>query len=243
MKTVLIVQARMNSARLPGKVLRVVLGKPLLEIQTQRLARVGGVDEIVVATSVGPADDAIEKFCREKKLICFRGSEEDVLDRFYRAAEVRKAEVVLRICADCPVIDARIVTETLDFFRKTPGKYDYVSNVLERSFPRGMDTEVFSFSALERAHDQAKDKAEREHVTPYLYRHPERFRLGSVKQSKDESSQRWTVDTEEDFRLIQKILESLYPTHPNFTKEDVIELLCKHPEWQKINRDIRQKVL
>lgn len=243
MKISLIVQARMNSSRLPGKVLRGVLGKPLLEFELERLGRSQRVDEIVVATSLSPADDPIAEFCRSKGVIFFRGSEEDVLARFYQVAQVRKSEALVRVCADCPLIDPEVVDKTINYFLKEQGRLDYVSNVMPRTYPRGMDCEVFTAKALTEAHANARETSEREHVTPYFYKHPEIFRLGSVTQEVDESRYRWTVDTEKDFLLIEKILAELYPQNPCFTKQDVIQQLCKHPQWQEINRSIQQKTI
>lgn len=147
----------------------------------------------------------------------------------------------MRVTSDCPLIDPAVVDEVINNFRKSTGKYDYVSNTLERTYPRGMDTEVFSIEALKEAYDKAVLTPEREHVTLYIYSHPEKFRLFSVKYKKDESSHRWTVDTEEDFILIKAILEELYPQKPDFTMEDCLELMVKRPELIKINQHVQQK--
>jgi len=241
MKKVIIVQARMGSTRLPGKVLREVLGKPLLEYQLERLARVRSSDMVVVATTDKEQDKPIVDLCRRLGVLFFRGPEEDVLARYYLAAREFGAEIVARITADCPIIDPAVVDQVFRFYLDHAGEYDYVSNARRRTYPRGMDTEVFSFHALEEAYREARREAEREHVTIFIYEHPERYSLGGVEYHQDYSRYRWTVDTEEDFQLIEKIITALYPKNPEFTLEDCLQLLAKYPEWEKINAHIKQK--
>ncbi|MBA2132303.1 cytidylyltransferase domain-containing protein [Capillibacterium thermochitinicola] len=241
MKKVIIVQARMGSTRLPGKVLREVLGKPLLEYQLERLARVRSSDMVVVATTDKEQDKPIVDLCRRLGVLFFRGPEEDVLARYYLAAREFGAEIVARITADCPIIDPAVVDQVFRFYLDHAGEYDYVSNARRRTYPRGMDTEVFSFHALEEAYREARREAEREHVTIFIYEHPERYRLGGVEYHQDYSRYRWTVDTEEDFQLIEKIITALYPKNPEFTLEDCLQLLAKYPEWEEINAHIKQK--
>ncbi|AEG59494.1 cytidylyltransferase domain-containing protein [Desulforamulus ruminis] len=241
MKTVIIVQARMTSTRLPGKVLKEVFGKPLLEYQIERLKRVLLADEIIIATTINETDQPIVDFCNSVRIPCFRGSEGDVLSRYYNAAKSYKADIIVRVTSDCPLIDPMIIDKVIQFYIQNEEKYDYVSNTLERTYPRGMDTEIFSYKALEEAFVNAKELPEREHVTAFIYRRPEQYRLGSVKQTTDQSQHRWTVDTPEDFRLIKKLLSSLYPLNHEFSMLDCLELLRKHPEWEKINKHIEQK--
>ena len=241
MKICVILQARMGSERLPGKVLKEVLGKPLLGYQCQRLERVKLKNETVIATSIAASDDAIVDFCRKAAIVCFRGPEEDVLARFEGAARSRSADVVVRLTGDCPLIDPEIVDRVIGFYLKNSSSYDYVSNVLKRTYPRGMDCEVFSYRALQEADREARLPAEREHVTRFIYSHPERYRLGGVTHSEDQSRHRWTVDTPEDFELVRKILTELYPKKPDFTLNDVLTLLAAHPEWEKLNAHVRQK--
>lgn len=241
MRTVIINQARMTSTRLPGKVLKEVMGKPLLEYQIERLKKVKQADDLVIATTINESDQPIIELCKKLNINYYRGSEEDVLSRYYEAAKQYQADVIVRVTSDCPLIDPAVVDEVINNFRKSTGKYDYVSNTLERTYPRGMDTEVFSIEALKEAYDKAVLTPEREHVTLYIYSHPEKFRLFSVKYKKDESSHRWTVDTEEDFILIKAILEELYPQKPDFTMEDCLELMVKRPELIKINQHVQQK--
>ena len=241
MKTVIIVQARMTSTRLPGKILLEVMDKPLLEYQVERLRRVKMADEIIIATTVNETDMPVVDFCKRLRMPYFRGSENDVLSRYYYAAKQYQADIVVRITSDCPVIDPVIVQEIITFFIANRNHYDYVSNGLEESYPRGMDTEVFYIRTLEEAYAKATEQAEREHVTPFIYRHPERYRLFNYKNTCDQSHYRWTVDTIEDFTLIRYILETLYPINPQFSMQDIIELLDKHPEWMEINAVVRQK--
>lgn len=247
MKIAIIVQARMTSSRLPGKVLKPVLGKPLLAYQIERLQRVKLADEIVIATTTNHSDEPIVELCNSLSVAYFRGSETDVLARYYQAARIHKADVVVRVTSDCPLIDPDVISSAIAYYLqkpdalKKPGFYDYVSNCLERSYPRGMDTEVFSFSVLQEAFLEATAQPDREHVTPFIYRQPERYRLGSMVYAEDCSHHRWTVDTPEDFDLIEKILTIIYPEKPHFTLADCLSIIKKYPEWYFINSHIEQK--
>ncbi|GAB6158044.1 glycosyltransferase family protein [Desulfotomaculum varum] len=242
MKTVIISQARMSSTRLPGKVLKQVAGKALLEYHVERLKRVRRADEVIIATTLNAADKQIVNLCEQLGVLCFRGSEDDVLSRYYHAANATQADLVVRVTSDCPLIDPEVIDKVIEVFTDCRG-YDYVANTLSRTYPRGMDTEVFSLAALERAFKEAKTPPEREHVTPYIYNHPGIFKLKNVANSTDQSRHRWTVDTEDDFRLIEKILQALYPDKPDFTMEDVLALFNIHHDWYFINAHITQKDL
>lgn len=231
----------MTSTRLPGKVLKPVLGKPLLEYQISRLQLVKLADEIVIATTTNQTDEPIVELCKSLSVAYFRGSEDDVLSRYYGAATAHKADVVVRVTSDCPLIDPQVIERVIDYYLQNQLHYDYVSNSLKRTYPRGMETEVFPFSVLQETFREATAQPDREHVTPYIYRQPERYRLGHVFYSEDCSHHRWTVDTPEDFDLIQKIIEAIYPEKPNFTLEDCLRLLQKQPEWYFINSHIKQK--
>lgn len=241
-RVVVIIQARMGSTRLPGKVLKPLMGKPMLAFMLERLTRMRAPREIVVATSGESEDDPIAKLCEDLSVLCFRGSREDVLARYREAARWRKAEWVVRLTGDCPLIDPAVVDAVIaEALRDNPdGPCDYVSNTLNRTFPRGLDVEAFSARALEIAWTEAKDPAEREHVTPFLYRRPERFRLGSVRQAENTAHHRWTVDTPEDFSLVERIVNALYPVRPDFNQGDILDLLQSHPDWEKINAHIQQ---
>ncbi len=243
MSVCLIVQARMNSQRLPGKVLMEILEKPLLGYELERLKKSRLRGELLVATSVNPADNPVVEYCKKQGVSCFRGSEEDVLARFYEAAKQTSAETVVRICGDSPLVDPELVDRTIDHYLKNRRDVDYVSNVLKRTFPRGLDCEVFSFKVLDEAYHEATLKSEREHVTPFIYNRPKRYRLGGVEGDEDLSGFRWTVDTEEDFDLIQKILSKVYPVNPGFGMREVLALYEKNPEWKKINERVQQRSL
>ena len=231
----------MTSTRLPGKVLKTVLNKPLLEYQVERLRRVKLADEIVIATTTNEMDQPIIGLCKKMKVQVFRGSEQDVLARYYGAALTYNAAVVIRVTSDCPIIDPQVIDRVISLYNVNFPKYDYVSNRLQPSYPRGMDTEVFSFKALKEAYSEARNEPEREHVTPFIYWQPERYKLGNVAYVQDESKHRWTVDTEDDFKLITIILESLYPHYREFNLEDILALFRQNPELLKINAHVKQK--
>jgi spore coat polysaccharide biosynthesis protein SpsF len=241
MKIAAVVQARMGSTRLPGKVLRPVLGRPLLDYLIQRLRRASRVDEVVVATSTQTADDAIFDYCRQSATTCVRGDEQDVLARYHLAAHTLAADVVVRLTADCPLLDPVVLDRVIERF--LVGDVDYVSNVLVRSYPRGLDTEVFSVAALDAAHVEARDPAEREHVTPFIWLRPDRFRLANVAHELDLSAHRWTVDTEEDFELIRRMLEALRDQGLDFDLADCIALLARNPDWRQLNAHVEQRPL
>ena len=242
MKVVAIIQARMGSTRLPGKVLMDLAGEPMLVRVVNRVRRAATLNEVVVAATTQPADEAIARLCDERKWPCFRGSEDDVLDRYYRAALERKASVVVRVTSDCPLIEPTIVDLVVHEFMRRQPEIAYASNVVpSRTFPRGLDTEVMQFAALERAWKEDNNLAWREHVTPYLSEVEGRFSLHCVTNDEDYSSQRWTVDTPEDFELVRLIYEHF--GHDRFSWREVLALLERHPEWLAINRHIVQKVL
>lgn len=238
MKTVIIVQARMTSSRLPGKILKEVLGKPLLEYQIERLRRIHSADEIVIATTVNETDQPVVDLCERLGVSYFRGSEEDVLARYYGAALQYGADIVVRSTADCPVIDPEISENTIRYFLEHQHELDYVR--IEK-YPRGLDTEVFSFKVLEESYNEAQEKPEREHVTPFLYRNPERYRIKYINSNIDLSQYRWTVDTEEDYELIKRIIEKIYPVKKNFDLYDIINMLSENADLCLINKDVRQK--
>lgn len=241
LQVAIIVQARIGSTRLPGKVMMSVLGRPLLSFLLERLYHCKMAQTIMVATSTNPLDHSIVGFCEDQNVACFAGSEENVLERYVHAARACGADVIVRVTADCPLLDPSIVDRVIDTFISEFPHYDYVSNVVHRSFARGMDVEVFSTSCLERIYKSADKEAEKEHVTLHILHHPEQYHIGSVTAERDSSQYRLTVDTEEDYKLVKLILEELYPTHPAFTLHDIIALLECHPEWVKINAHIEQK--
>jgi spore coat polysaccharide biosynthesis protein SpsF len=241
MTTAMIVQARMTSTRLPGKILLPILGRPMLSFQIERLRRVQGVDRIVLATTTNATDDVVASFAEAERVDCVRGSELDVLSRYHDAVTRFSPQVVVRVTSDCPLLDPPVVERVLREFHAVPQGCDYASNMIRPTFPYGMAVEVMTRAALETAHREARDAAEREHVTPYLYWRPERFRLHSVIMTPDLSQHRWTVDTPEDFALVTRIFESLYPRDRAFGIPQVLDLLREHPEWADLNRHVQQK--
>ncbi|MFO7742416.1 MAG: glycosyltransferase family protein [Anaerolineae bacterium] len=242
MRVVAIVQARMGSTRLPGKVLLDLAGEPMLARVMDRLARAERLDDVVVATTVEPADDAIVELSRDREWPYFQGSERDVLDRYYRSAKAYQADAVVRVTSDCPLIDWELVDRVVEEFLARQPQVDYVSNTTpNRTFPRGLDTEVVRFDALERAWCMDDNPAWREHVTPYVRRHAELFRAHGVTNDEDLSQMRWTVDTPQDLAFVRRIYEHL--GHDRFSWVDVLSALERHPEWEEINRGVQQKSL
>ena len=239
MTTLIIVQARMTSTRLPGKVLLPLAGEPMLTRLVERLRRVQRADGIVIATTTNATDDPIAALCSQLGVPCHRGSEHDVLSRYADAARLHGADVVVRITSDCPLIDPSLIDQVIAVHEE--GDSDYVSNMLPPTWPYGMAVEVFSAAALAQAHAEATQAAEREHVTPFIYWHPERYRLRNVASPVDLSQHRWTVDTPEDYALVGRLFDHLMPTHPHFTQADVLALLDQHPDWIAINQHIQQK--
>jgi spore coat polysaccharide biosynthesis protein SpsF len=239
-RVVAIIQARMGSTRLPGKVLMDLSGKPALIRCVRRTRRAKMIDDVGVATTIKPADDAIANLCNQQGIPCFRGSEEDVLDRYFRAATVFDADIIVRITGDCPLIEPAIIDQTIaDFVTHAP-EVDYACNFLPtRTFPRGLDTEVVFFEALERVWREDNNPARREHVTPYIRENSNLFRISGVGNTTDYSNQRWTLDTEEDLQFVRCIYN--YFGHDRFTWKEVLDALNDHPDWLKINQHIKQK--
>jgi spore coat polysaccharide biosynthesis protein SpsF len=237
---VAVVQARMGSTRLPGKVLKSLGGESVLARVVRRLRRSTLISEVVIATSASPGDVAVVREADRIGARCFRGSECDVLDRFYQASRMFHADVVVRITSDCPLIDAEVTDKVIRAFIKD--QPDYASNALERTYPRGLDTEVMSADALARAWRQAKELHEREHVTPYLYEHPELFKIVSVRIDADYSACRWTLDTPEDLEFIRAVYAH-FNKCDDFSWRDVLALLEREPELSELNAQVRQKAL
>lgn len=236
-----IVQARMGSTRLPGKIFKPVLGKPLLTFLVERLRQIRGIEGIIIATTKNPNDNVIADYCDREGLHCVRGSEEDVLSRYEAACEAFGLEVAIRLTADCPLLDPDLITLGLACFSQQYDSLDYLSNTLVRTYPRGMDFEIVRVDSLKQAYFEAKSAFDKEHVTPYIYNHPEKFRLGNFRQKADQSAYRLTVDTQEDFEVIRLLLEELYPKKPEFRLADLLLSLQEHPDWIKINSQVVQK--
>jgi spore coat polysaccharide biosynthesis protein SpsF len=243
MKIVAIVQARMGSTRLPGKALLDLAGEPMLVRVMNRLSRSEMVNDIVVATTNKPADDAIVALCRDRKWLYFRGSEEDVLDRYYRVAKIHQADVIVRITSDCPLIEPEVVDLVVQAFLDRHPGIDYVSNIIpERTFPRGLDTEVIASNALNLAWQEAENLTLREHVTPFIWRNPERFHKYNVLNENNFSHMRWTVDTSEDLKFVREIF-GFFKGQDDYSWRKVIALLGRRPELLAINRNVEQKTI
>lgn len=240
MRVVAIVQARMGSTRLPGKVLRDLGGKTMLARVVERLLQSTVLDEVVVATTVSDNDGAIADECEMLGVPCFRGAEDDVLDRYYHSAVTYGAQHVVRITGDCPLIDPQLVTRVVSEHRENC--LDYACNFIPRTFPRGLDTEVMTMNALSRAWREATEPYERTHVTPYIYQHPELFRLHTVANDEDYSHYRWTVDTTEDLAFVQAVYGRL-DRAADATWREVVTLLKSEPWLVGLNQDIQQKAL
>lgn len=239
-RTVAIIQARTGSTRLPGKVLLPLLGAPILTRVVERTLRARSLDEVVVATTRLAADDPIEAVGRASGWAVERGAESDLLDRYVAAARAHHADVVVRITSDCPLIDPLLIDEVVAA-RRSSGA-DYASNSLEpRTYPRGLDVEVVSREALERAWVEDRDPAWREHATPYIYRHPEIFGLLRVALDEDLAGHRWCVDTAADLELVRRIYAEI--GNDRFGWREALEVVRRHPDWAAINRDVVQKAV
>lgn len=236
MKTVAIIQARTGSTRLPGKVFLQLAGEPMLTRVIQRVQQAQSVSAVVVATTTMPGDQAIVDLCKHLAVPVYRGSEDDVLDRYYRTACLHEADTVIRITSDCPLIDPTVIDDAVEAFISGDPAPDYVTT---HQFPRGLDTEVFSMSALERAWNEDRNPKWREHVTAYLYRHPELFNVVTLSCPDDHSSLRWTVDTPQDFELARCIYDHF--RNDRFGWLEVLSHLQLHPALMQLNRDVVQK--
>ncbi len=234
--TGIIIQARMGSSRLPQKVFMMIEGKTVLEHVLDRVKAVDGSHKIIVATTEKKEDDTIVEICRKCGVLVFRGSENDVLDRFYNAAVFASLNNIVRITADCPLIDPEIIRKTIKFYKT--GGFDYVGNAHPPTFPDGMDVEVFNFNSLRKCWEEARREDEREHVTTYILRNPERFKIGNFAGTQDLYDLRLTLDEREDFDLISAVYANLYSKSKLFGLNDIINLFSEKPELLKINQNI-----
>lgn len=230
-----IIQARMSSTRLPGKVMKPLLGKPALARQLERLGHLKNADKVIVATSTGAEDDVIVDLCRQLAVDCFRGSLDDVLDRYYQAAKPHEPAHVLRVTSDCPLGDWRVIDAMIT--QHLEGGFDYTSNGLTRRFPDGQDAEIMTFATLEKLWREAEEPDHREHVSLFIYHHRDQFRLGHHVQDEDLSKLRWTLDWPKDYDLIKAVYEGLYPNNPDFTWQEALDYLLDHPEVRALNAD------
>jgi spore coat polysaccharide biosynthesis protein SpsF len=228
----------MSSFRFPGKVLKPLLGRSMLERQIERTLRCKRIDQLVIATSVNPEDDAIEAQCNKLGIYCFRGDLENVLDRFYQAARNYNPNHIVRLTGDCPLTDPVLIDELIDFYLAQ--ECDYASNCEIPTLPDGLDAEVFSFSALEQAWKEAVLPSHLEHVTPFIRSNPERFKTTCYRHHINLSHLRWVVDEPEDLEFVRQVYEILYPVKPEFGTEDILALLERKPELAEINKGFKR---
>jgi spore coat polysaccharide biosynthesis protein SpsF len=228
-----ILQARYSSSRLPGKVLSPILGQAMLARQIERLRHVRNIDQLLIATSHEASDDCIEALAQDLGVFCFRGSLNDVLDRFYQAAKLFQPDYVVRLTGDCPLAEPSLIDAVIEACLRAQA--DYAANTLTPTFPDGLDAEAMTFDALETAWREAALPSQREHVTPFIYQHPMRFKLASVTQARDLSDLRWTVDAAADLEFVRRIYERLYPSNPVFGMREILALLEAEPKLRQIN--------
>lgn len=232
-----IIQARMGSTRLPGKVLLDVEGRSMLARVVDRTGRAKTIARIIIATTTGAADDPLAAHAQAMSVEVFRGDEDDVLDRYYRAAIQYQLDVIVRITSDCPLLDPGLVDRVVALALES--RVDYAADTLRRTFPRGLDVEVFPFATLERIWREATSFHHRAHVTPYVLDHPETFSTAGITDAIDRSHMRWTVDTQEDLIFVREIYRELGAD--DFTWTDVVNVLDRRPELLQINAAVRQK--
>lgn len=227
------IEARMTSSRLPGKVLMEYCGKSNLQHIIERLKRSNYIDDVVVATTTNEQDNSIVELCEKIKCKYYRGSEEDVLLRVLESAKSVNADIIVEITGDCPVIDWRYADKIIEVFFS--GDYDYAANILKRTFPRGVDTQVFPVEILEEVNKVSKNPVDHEHVSLYIYTHPEKYRLINWEADNNMNHPEFeiTLDTKEDYEFINQIYEILYPKDQDFSAQDVVDLLIEHPEMIK----------
>ena len=240
-RTVATIEARMTSTRLPGKVLKEAVGKPMLELMIERLKRAPSLDGIVVATTVNATDDPVVALAERLGVGAWRGSEEDVLTRVLDAAVHHKIDVIVETTGDCPLIDPAAVEECIQVYRAA--RVDFVANVLERTYPIGMDTRIFSTAVLADVARRTDDPVDHEHVSLYIYRHPEIYTLRNVPAppALTRPELALTLDTPEDYNLIKAIFEGLYPKNPAFTLAEVLAFLKRRPDLAVLNAHVRRK--
>lgn len=238
--TIAIVQARTGSTRLPGKVLMDLHGAPMILRQLERVRRAESLDDIVVATSDDQGDDDLTRVVQEAGYDVVRGSRDDVLARFIAALDARRPDVVVRITADCPLIDAHVIDQVVGAFHAS--ETDYLSNTMVPTYPDGLDVEVCRAEVLRDVATRSADPAEREHVTLGIYRRPDEFRITTFVDptGDDHSHLRWTVDTADDFAFVQRIYGELFARKPQFEYADVLEVLSQHPEWNRTDEDAKR---
>lgn len=239
MKTLVVIQARTGSTRLPNKVMMPLAGKPLLQRMIERLQLAETPSEIIVATTLEPSDNPIRELCQQIGVKCFNGHATDLLDRHYKAALSERADVVVKIPSDCPLIDPAVVDKVIGFYLKNHRLFDYVSNLHPATWPDGQDVEVLSANMIEIAWREASPGFEREHTTPFIWERPQWFRIGNVEWGSGSNfsmTHRWTVDYAEDYELISAIYDALWtPQNVGFSVDEIVSYLGAHPEVAKLN--------
>lgn len=241
LRAVGIIQARMRSTRLPGKVLKDIAGEPMLARVVERTRRAKTLDKVVVATSDIADDDAIEKLCSQRGWPCFRGSEADVLDRYSRAAAQFNVDLIVRVTSDCPLIDPDLIDAHVNLLASRWTELDFVTNMVKQTYPLGLAVEAMPADVLARMKRMSQSDMLKEHVTTLVYVEPGWFQVGHIQHAVDLSHLRWTVDTQEDLELVRLIFQHF--GHDRFSWEQVLPVIEQHPEWAEINRDVRQKAL
>jgi len=244
-KVGVIIQARMGSTRLPGKVMLPLMGESVLYRVVERILDCKYCDEIVIATTKKRQDDSIVQLAQRLKVGIYRGSEENVLSRYYEAAKKFNFDIVIRITADCPLIDPQIIDEMIQKFNDfncNGRKCDYLSSGLARTFPLGIGAEIFWYDTLCVVFKEANKDYQREHVTPFIRENPHRFQLKSYTNPENQSQHRWTLDEKDDYNFIRKVYEHLYPSNPKFRFKDILNLLKMKPELISINAHVKQKL-
>lgn len=229
-----ILQARMSSNRLPGKVLMPIVGKPMIQLHIERLQRASRIDKLVVATSSNGEDNAIAQLCQNLGVDCYQGDLDNVLDRFYQAACRWPAKHIIRLTADCPLASPELIDKVIEQHIKEQN--DFTTNAVPHTFPDGLDVEVLAFSALKIAWQNASSVFEKEHVTPYITEHAEQFKIGHQLSRVNLKHQRWSVDYPEDFELVKFVYDNLYKHNQQFDTQAIIALLTKHPEIFALNQ-------
>ena len=242
MKVNAIIQARCGSTRFPNKVFADIDGRPLIWHVVNRLAFAKTIDDIIIATTINAKDDAIEKWCKENKIHCFRGSEEDVLNRYYSASEAFPSDYVIRITADDPFKEPSVIDAVVN--KLINEDYDHVTNNLPPSFPEGLDCEAFKKSALDCSEKNAETAFEREHVTQYIYHHPEIFKIGNVSNGENLSYLRWTIDKDVDFEMVKAVYAHRNPTNKGILlMDEILDILKAYPEIAKINSEVERSAM
>ncbi|MGL4874552.1 MAG: cytidylyltransferase domain-containing protein [Clostridium sp.] len=245
MKVVCVVQARMSSSRLPGKVLMKIEGVSILEHIIRRLKKSEEIDEIIIATTENKEDDKIEELVRNLDTKIFRGNLFNVLERYYFAVRERSEKILIRITGDCPCVDYKLIDDMVRAFKEEyiQNRIEYMNNTFENNYPRGYDVEIFTKKALEKAYYNAEKDYEKEHVTPYLYDKENNFKIKIYKGEKIYPNYRVTVDTTEDFQVVENIFKNLYRENPYFGIEAVVNYLNKNNQVLDINSKVKQKKL